>query len=841
MPAPAPTQPKKSSSEEEDKQQTQPRINNPKLDEQGKPTQRAISNAKQAHTIARNLYDDAVKGRLEQAAIVSNKYNGDTPYNQKKLKDANQGWRNNFTTQFLASIIDRVKPQFLDPVNRADRITFSTLPAEMERSAEKSRFFQERTTKLVRKQPEWPDTLSMLSQEVVTHGGALPGWIDDSFMPRVWRTDEAFLPEGTGQHSSKVQLVVYLQKILIHDFLGLINDKQAAEDAGYNLKGCYAAVNGSDAESERSPVEEADALRENAGNGYSFQNANKTVDVFHVLVREWDGTVHLWSVSFKDGHEIRHREGHFPDMTDAVTVFTLQTGNTKFYGSKGLGRLICNLHMAIERNRCLAADMIYLAGLLIIQGDAKKCQPIVQHPFLVIPAANDVTIAKEQIQFDVDGFLALDKMFVSLAESIAGAFIPPNLDNQGSSNTKIEAAAKAEREMAVRQGVLGRFFQHFAELVQAMQRKIYSADNLKEAWHIYQLKQQMEQKGLRGIVARTFAWLKNVIGDAEVQKQKLAPIPETQIADPDCVEAIVDLLEFGLSIEEIIKLADSPAGNEVQNNGEVQDNKTIDFLVGEVANPYIDQKESTKVRAEIMMGRDRAERVLIKEAEDPNVNNKAIRDQTIEFSEMLQGNPMPVVSGDPHKLHRRALIPMLTPIAQMLQQAPTPEMVTTMELGLGHFAEHLVMDVNTAPEEKAQEEQAGAEMMAVLDNAKKALEQLAAEAAKVGAGPGEMPPGLPPGAQPPVDPALESQNRREDITAAADIEFKAADADLKERAQALKEDEHILARDEFEHKKTMDHATLQRDTELEITKIQQQAQSEANRAAQAAQKQTATA
>lgn len=736
-----PTEDTKLGDEKERDEETS-QLNSPKLDEStGKPTRKAVSSFKQAHGIAKRIYDKAKEGRLRTAATVADKYGGSAPFDSAALRASGQAWRNNFSTGPLGSVVDRSTPQLTDPIKQAEFLTYSALPPERENAADKTRKFRSRVTKLVRSWSGFHTLISQIAQEDYLFGNAAPGWIDDDWRPRAFRYDETFLPEGSGQHAKEAQFIVYRQPVLLHDFLAKLEDKETAKDAGYDWEGCIKAANeagGIRMDAESSQLEQVDALRENGSLGFTYDGETKIVWMFHVLVREYAGGVNLWTVAQKGGHGIRYVEDIHESMEDSATLFTLQEGNMKFYGSKGAGRLLTNLHIAIDRARNLAQDQIYLSGLPIIQADNKELnsiQPTVRHPFILLPKG--CTVVKEQVGFDWQGFQWMESNMVGIMNELAGAFIPPNTDSdQSGATTKIEAAQKAERELAVKNGVLGRWFGQFANMMGAIQRKAFKPDNLKEGMRLFEENNAKKTKGIRVMAAKIWRWLKDVVGDMDKNSQ---PEEESAIADAEAVQCIVDLLSDGLSIEDITELALSPAGNSVEEQPEEQDAKTVAFADANAANPYYDQKALSRMKAEIVIGEDRAQRVVIAD-EDPNIEAIATRQQITEILNMMDGEMMPVASTDNHAIHRRVLLPKLEPLVQMLATAPTQEISDAAKLFLQHYADHLAADTTLPPEAKKAEEEGIEQWKRAIMDADKQLAELAQQAAASGVSSDAIPP-----------------------------------------------------------------------------------------------------
>lgn len=818
--------------EDKDQKGSPSEINSPALDEKtGKPKNKAVSSAAQAAAICKRHFDRAKDGRLRTAAVIADKYGGSAPFTAQAMKATGQSWRNNFSTNPLGAVVDRSTPQISNPIKQAEYLTYSALPAERENAAEKTRKFRLRTTKFVRSWQGWNDLIGHIGQENYLYGNCAPGWIDDDWRPRAFRYDETFVPEGTGQHASQCAFIVYRQPMLLHDFIQKIQEKDVAEDAGYNWAGCIKAANeaaGMRGDADGTPMEQVDAIREGANNGLNYESDTKIIWLFHLLVREYDGGVTLWTTSQKGGHHVRTVENIHECMEDCCVFFTLQQGNGKFYGSRGAGRQLTNLHIALDRHRNFGMDKGYLAGLPVMiakNKDLNTVQTTVRTPFMIV--RGDVEITDATIEFDMQGHEYLDKSLSGQMEAVAGAFIPPKIDNSGNANTKIEAAQKAERELAVRDGVLGRFFTQFGNMMSSVQRKIYKPENIKEAMRLFEENKAKEEKGLKVITKKLWKWLEGVFGkDGE---KKYAAQEESKTADADAVQLIVDLLTDGLSVEDIAELALSPATNNAEEKPEEQDAKTVNFVAGMQGTPlapYFDARKSAEMMAKINIGEDRAQQLLIPERPDPNIEAYAIREQTQEWLAIMAGEAQPVSSIDNHRIHRTALAPRITSLMEILIGSPTPELFNAAKNAVEHYTGHLMMDTSLTEQERPVEEQQVNAWGEVMNATSKVLEQMAEQAAQAGVpgGAGAVPApidGAPPQAGP--DGSIDGDLEREKLVAEAT--FRMEDQKIEHRKLDLKERE-LNDRQESEAMK-MTMSVLQ-DTAAKEAEAQRQGIADAN-------------
>src|SRR5215469_8799932 len=97
--------------------------------------------------------------------LIADAYNGGSPFDQKKLDAAAEGWRANFSTLALATFVDRVTPRLVDAVHSMKYLTASELPDSFVNATDKTDKFRTRTTELVRSWVGWIDHVEQVAGE----------------------------------------------------------------------------------------------------------------------------------------------------------------------------------------------------------------------------------------------------------------------------------------------------------------------------------------------------------------------------------------------------------------------------------------------------------------------------------------------------------------------------------------------------------------------------------------------------------------------------------------------------------------------------------------------------
>jgi hypothetical protein len=687
-------------------------FNNPDLNDRGEARNKPIETAMQAYQVYLR-FKKQNRVRANRNRLIADRYNGEPPYDQKDLEEQGQGWRSNVSTLFLASIIDRVTPRFSQAVHDIKYLTASELPDTYDDFVNKSEQFQAATTKLIRQWADWTDFVQRVVTENVINGYTIAVNMDEhNWRPRTVRQEQWYVDEQAPQTVHRLQCFCIEQDYFIHELISLLQEPETTAKAGFNIDNLrkaidYAMPPRTDLPSD--PRQLSDMARE--GSLYfSWHRAAKMIQTVHVFVVNYnEGKVDHWwcnrnasaigepTPQSEDesggGEELFYSENVAHQMEDVITFFSFQAGNDRLFGSKGLGRQLVNISISIERARNLYFDQQYIAGLLIGTAEEKDVpylQPRVMSPFLILPKGFE--LMAQQLQFNPETFAQLDAKLSQIAEIIAGAFIPQQVQANGTpagQQTATEATIEATKEEEIRQGILNRFWNQFTRLISQMQRRIYSPINIKAALEYREARDEAALTGMKLVNEETMDLLLDIDPAAD-ESYEIAP--ELGRADEQAVATIVDLLDAELTPDEILVLAYTPATEFNANVGAIEDNKLLQFAAVAQGNPYWDQGKLNYESGVAMIGFRRAKDLF---AGDPamSTNLESQREQYSEFSDMLGGQAMPVSDRDDHVQHLQALgqkvFAMLNTMRQMPPEAIPENDLNAMNLALTHGKAHI--------------------------------------------------------------------------------------------------------------------------------------------------------
>jgi hypothetical protein len=707
------------------------RFNSPKFAEDStEVVNKPITTAQQAFEVFQRLQRDN-QARANRNKLLSDSYNGASPFDQKKLDNAEQGWRANFSTLCLSTFVDRVVPRLTDAVHAMKYLTASELPDSFLDATNKTTKFRERTTEQIRSWNGWIDHVEQIACENVIYGYTGAVQMDEyEWRPQTFRQEDMLFDEQAPQLADKLPVFVIKANYYIHECVEIIEDADTAQEAGYNVPNIKAAIEKAAPPTDSmvyNPRQLSDMVRE--GNlFYSFHRSSKMIETAHIFVKCYDNTVDHWWVNRNgskrsnvqsrsekrpakpepepdptgdeprpmedDPYELAYFEGVCESMADAITLFSFQAGNNRLFGSKGIGRLLYNISLATEKSRMSLIDAMYISGLLVGQAEESiigRLQPHVRSPFLIVPEGFQLLM--QQFRVEINNWLGLDQKLTNLAENIAGAFLP-NPDQVSNNGQVVQTATAssidAVKEEQVQSGLLSRWWIQFGKGVGAMQRRIYSKTNLRAALKQRKAKLKASDTGKTMIGKDLYQAMMAVDSDTD---QQFVAAPDLGQADEASVETILSLLDDGLSIQEIIILAHEPATEISDDTGPDSDMKFTMFYQLAQNSQNFDKAKVDEMAGNRLLGFKTCKELFIPQPAQ-TTQLEASRDQNMEWSTMLgTGIGLPVSARDPHMEHFQTLIPAVADHLKIGAQTPPTQvpkdLLKACQLGATHAEAHI--------------------------------------------------------------------------------------------------------------------------------------------------------
>jgi len=636
-------------------------IQSPKINSAGKPTQRSIRDIGMARDVVNTIISASRKRAIVNSRILA-KYNAERPYDAHQLKSEGLGWRSNFTTKPLPSLIEKVAPRFVAVVDGLKYFTNASLGNQWEGSQEKTEKFRSAITKTIRARKGWRTLLEDIAFDDALFGHTIVAWLDEfSWFPKHFKQDESFVADGTKADPRWAQVVVLKEVFLPHELFAQISPGiEAAKDAGWDLTETRNAIN------QASPAQLRDRL--NVGGtletwyqnalreltiGASYMAGNNVIVVYTLLAREVNGKVSHYRMAGTEMANIFSREDRFPSMEDCLSFYSFQKGNGTLHGSKGIGRDIYELAGMIDRTRNEVVDRLIMSGKTLVQGDIRRIHTFkmsVVGSTVIVPTGWNVL--EQKMDGNVDGFLKLDAYFKQLANELIGSTSTPQ-PGLGGEDMRSPAAWNllAQREEESRDVRITRFLAQFTDTIQTMQRRLCDPDTSED--------------------------------DAkEMQKELLAIMGR----------------------EELDELAGNPVAGTVTDLTPLQRQLVVSISQEKRGNPLYNQRQLEVEDLSARMDSDFALRVLLPD-NDPTEQAEQNRQQQMELVLLTQGQPVPVSPRDNHLIHLGVMMPAAEQTAAQIMQGQAP--AALLETMVAHINEHYTQAKQQGVKQEALAEIAG--------------------------------------------------------------------------------------------------------------------------------------
>lgn len=615
-------------------------IQSPKIDSAGKPTQKSIRDIGMARDVVKTVIMAGRNRSIVNSRILA-KYNAERPYDAYKLEAEGLGWRSNFTTKPLPSMIEKVGPRFVSAIDGLKYFTNSSLSNRWQNSAEKTEKFRAGITKLARTRKGWRTLVEDIAFDNALFGHTIVSWLDEyTWFPLHFKQDESFVADGTKSDPRWAQIVVLKEIYLPHELYAKIKDREAAETAGWNIQNTVVAINNA------SPIQVRDRL--NVGGtletwyqnalreltiGASYMAGNSVIVVYTLLAREVDGTVSHYRMAGPEMLEIFSRDNRFPSMEDTVAFFSFQKGNGTLHGSKGIGRDIYELAGMIDRTRNEVVDRLILSGKTLVQGDIKRIHTFkmsILGSTVIMP--NGWTVLEQKMDGNVEGFLKLDIYFNQLVNQLIGSVSIPQ--QQGGEAMRSPAAWNllAQREEEGQDVRISRFLEQFAQMMGTIQRRMCDSETDEE--------------------------------DAKRFQKEMLEV---------------------MTREELTELAMSPVSTTVRDLTPLQRQLVVSVAQEKKGNPLYNQRALEVEDLTARMNAEFVERVLLPD-QDPTEMAEQNRMQQLEMALLAHGQPVPVSPRDNHMIHLSIVMPAAEQIASQIQSGQMDTSV--LEAVLAHINEH---------------------------------------------------------------------------------------------------------------------------------------------------------
>lgn len=316
-----------------------------------------IKTAEAANEIYKTLlesYAEVSAGR----AKIQGMYDGNAPYNPEDLRRRGQSHRCNVNFREMEAIID---------ANTSSAwALFADVPALIDIEFPATRFGEinsvdaahwasiiaEEYTRTLLAWNGFYTNLNLQLHEYFMFGLGFCMWPDEwDWRSKSFRSGALLVPPLTKVNVDEIDLVYVRDQLELGDLYRRIEDREAAEKAGWNVAAVkellvrtYLTGEASSAESDEAQITPWESLQQKIKVGDpSVQSKEFTgIEVVHILVKELSGDKKVTHLMIADSELVEdkflyEKRGRFGQMQDALWVIPYTYGDSYLRSTKGLG------------------------------------------------------------------------------------------------------------------------------------------------------------------------------------------------------------------------------------------------------------------------------------------------------------------------------------------------------------------------------------------------------------------------------------------------------------------------------------------------------------------------
>ena len=315
------------------------------------------------------------KPRSRARSLIQRQFDGDVPYNQSKLRQANQGHKTNVNFLEGDAARGQALSPFFDLVYSVDTLaTIKTKYGDENQRVEWSQIISEEFHKMLTNWSQFSNRVQELANGFVVYGLSFPYFeTTQDWKFKVGRLGNIKIPDGTPVDEDEIELMCIEQDMSPSDLYKIIS-KPAAEQRGWKPDACKRAILAYANKESSNKYDNWETLQQSIKNNdlyFSCGPGAQRVPVVHYIIKEFDGN-YTHCIGLQDetlpgngqapeSEWLFHHDKAFSDANQAFLMFNFGTGNGTIHSIRGLGFKLYPLLQVLNRVRCHAIDSAILS------------------------------------------------------------------------------------------------------------------------------------------------------------------------------------------------------------------------------------------------------------------------------------------------------------------------------------------------------------------------------------------------------------------------------------------------------------------------------------------------
>jgi hypothetical protein len=464
----------------------------------GKAPKSRLTDAKDGMELFNRLKRSA-EPRLSRAAVIQGMRDGNAPFDPSRLRNRNEAWRSNYSTQEGSSRVDAAKTPFYQLVTSADLLADcgTDMDGQQVDAATASRIRSEEFSTMLRTYEDFEDEWWVMFDDMITFNRGF-FWMPE---PDSWRFeqiawDRVYFPDGTSVKRRKWNFFAIEHSWTVHELWRMA--KAGGKESGWNMEAVHDAIRNAMPESV-ARTDDPMAVQHALANQELFASeCSQVVRAASLYVQEFDGS---WSrmVVGLDGNRnandtapkgpvsaveqsvqgegapratpdgkpkpnktwLYRKEKIAQRVTQILVPFFYETTNGTVNAIKGgLGSRILPIMQATDRMACALTDNTLLRSSIVLQpqnASSRAKSALMQvGPITVLPEG--FLVQQGTLFGDLEGSIAVRDHLSRTVDSTTGTFRPAWEKPRGNPETATAAQMRFAQSAQLSDSAVERFY-----------------------------------------------------------------------------------------------------------------------------------------------------------------------------------------------------------------------------------------------------------------------------------------------------------------------------------------------------------------------------------------------
>lgn len=430
-----------------------------------------LADAGLARELANRLVEND-RHRSYSRSLVDGMLDGNPPFRAADLKRLGQGWRANLNFREGEGVLTSAKTPYYDLLSEVPTlIQINAMPAGVDayRADRFARIIAEHYTTMVRSWEGWDFEMQLSQRQMISHGIGPCVWENErDWKFRALQNGMVFVPDRQLADVLKLEVLVVRQSYTVSDLWKKIRNKKAAKSAGWNYDEAIRAMAKARPKTDDEPDSlSAEQYQRMMRVGDLYEGVRSaTVDVSHIYVREFDGSITHGIVCEDEdaGEWLFRKKDAAESFADIIVPFFYDVGTGEWHSIVGLGKKIFPHVEVSTRLHCQMIDNAFIGSSIMLQQqneeDTERTQLMQLGMLSIIPPG--YAVQQGAIFADLQGPLAVRNALSESLVNNTGSYrirATPPAAQQGNPRTATEVQAEESNRSYLGKGDINRYYQ----------------------------------------------------------------------------------------------------------------------------------------------------------------------------------------------------------------------------------------------------------------------------------------------------------------------------------------------------------------------------------------------